>query len=53
MAFSHVRKPFRRRDLSKRTTDFIQQLQVTWVQTSSAKKLCTNGTIIIVILTMI
>ena len=55
MALSHVRKPFRpiRRDLSKRTTDFIQQLQVTWVQTSSAKKLFTNGTIIIVILTMI
>ena len=36
MAFSHVRKAFRRirRDLSKHTTDFIQQVQVLCVQTS-------------------
>ena len=46
MAFSHVRKGFRPipRDLSKHTTDFIQQLQVTWVQTSIARKLRTNST---------
>ena len=41
MAFSHVRKAFRpiRRDLSKHTTDFIQQVQVQRVKTLVARKL--------------
>ena len=43
MAFSHVRKAFRpiRRDLSKHTTEFIQQVQVQvqCAKTSVARKL--------------
>lgn len=40
MAFSHVRKAFRsiRRDLSKHTTDFIQEVQVHCVKTYVARK---------------
>lgn len=41
MAFSHVRKAFPsiRRDLSKHTTDFIQEVQVHCVKTYVARKL--------------
>ena len=42
MGFSNMRNAFRpiRRDLSKHTTDFIQQVQVPCVQTSITGKLC-------------
>ena len=54
MAFSHMHKAFCpiRRDLSKHTTDFIQQVQVQSVKTSIAKKILTKSIKIPVLCTM-
>ena len=54
LTFSYVRKAFRpiRRDLSKLTTDFIQQVQVHCVKTSVARKLSYKSTKIPVLLTV-
>ena len=54
MAFSHMHKAFCpiRRDLSKHTTDFIQQVQVQSVKTKKKKKILTKSTKIPVLCTM-